>query len=237
VTSLFIQARVYEPPLREGDESQSFSRRLFLPFRDANFRRFLIFSLAWNFAVYFTAPFFAVYMFKSLKLSYTAVATYAVLSSAADLASAQLWGRLSDRETNKPILLFTSFFAALIPYGWLFTTSESHLLLGFLHVEGGLFWAGIRLCTGNLVLKLAPASSRSIYFSTFNAVAGLMAVIAPILGGFALKFLPSVLKGLQLGWNPFLILFFVSSTLRLASLPTSAKSASRASAACGRRCG
>jgi len=223
VASLFIQARVYEPPLREGDESQSFSRRLFLPFRDANFRRFLIFSLAWNFAVYFTAPFFAVYMLKSLKLSYTAVATYAVLSSAADLASAQLWGRLSDRETNKPILLFTSFFAALIPYGWLFTTSESHLLLGFLHVEGGLFWAGIRLCTGNLVLKLAPASSRSIYFSTFNAVAGLMAVIAPILGGFALKFLPSVLKGLQLGWNPFLILFFVSSTLRLASLPLLSK--------------
>lgn len=219
VIGLFIQARVYEPPLHEGDESQSFPQRLFLPFRDANFRRFLIFSLAWNFAVYFTAPFFAVYMLKSLKLSYTAVATYAVLSSAADLASAQLWGRLSDRETNKPILLLTSFFAALIPYGWLFTTSESHLLLGFLHLEGGLFWAGIRLCTGNLVLKLAPASSRSIYFSTFNAVAGLMAVIAPILGGFALKFLPSLLKGLHLGWNPFLMLFFVSSPLRLASLP------------------
>ncbi len=223
VISLLIQARIYEPPLHEGDGSLLFRHRLLLPFRDPNFRRFLGFTLAWNFAVYFTAPFFAVYMLKTLKLSYTAVATYAVLSSVADLASAQIWGRLSDRETNKPILLLASLFAASIPYGWLFTTRDSPYLLAFLHLEGGLFWAGIRLCTGNLVLKISPPSSRSIYFSTFNAVAGLMALIAPILGGFALKYLPALLKELQLGWSPFLILFFVSATLRLASLPLLAK--------------
>ena len=223
VTSLLIQARIYEPPLHEGNDLLPFRQRQLLPFRDTNFRRFLFFTIAWNFAVYFTAPFFAVYMLKTLKLSYTAVATYAVLSSLADLASAQLWGRLSDRETNKPILLLTSFFAALIPYGWLFISSESSYLLSFLHLEGGLFWAGIRLCTGNLVLKISPPSSRSIYFSTFNAVAGLMAVIAPILGGFALKYLPALLRGLQLGWSPFLILFFVSATLRLMALPLLAK--------------
>lgn len=219
IISLFIQYRIYEPPLREGDDALPFRQRLLLPFHDLNFRHFLIFIVAWNLAVYLTAPFFAVYMLKSLQLSYTAVATYAVLSSVADLASAQLWGRLSDRETNKPILLLTSFFAALIPYGWLFTDRDSSLLLGFLHIEGGLFWAGIRLCTGNLVLKISPAANRSIYFSVFNAVAGLTAVVAPILGGFALKHLPNLLQTLSLSWNPFLVIFFVSSTLRLAALP------------------
>lgn len=221
--SFFLQARIYEPPLHEGDETLSFWQRLLLPFHDANFRRFLMFIVAWNFAVYFTAPFFAVYMLKSLKLSYTAVATYAVLSSVADLASAQLWGRLSDRETNKPILLLTSFFVALIPYGWLFTDQHTSLLLGFLHIEGGLFWAGIRLCTGNLVLKISPTANRSIYFSVFNAVAGLIAVVAPILGGFTLKHLPELFQSFSLSWNPFLVVFFVSSTLRLAALPLLAK--------------
>jgi MFS-type transporter involved in bile tolerance (Atg22 family) len=95
----------------------------------------------------------------------------------ADLAGAQLWGRLSNRETNKPILLLTSCCAALIPYGWLFTTRDTSLLLGCLHLSGGFFWAGIRLCTGNLVLKLSPPANRSIYFSMFNAVAGLTAVV------------------------------------------------------------
>jgi predicted MFS family arabinose efflux permease len=223
VLSLAIQSRIHEPPLHEGDDTLPFRQRLRLPFTDKNFRRFLLFTVVWNSAVYFTAPFFAVYLLKSLQLSYTAVATYAVLSSVADLASAQLWGRLSDRETNKPILLFASFFAALIPYGWLFTDSDSHLLLGLLHLEGGLFWAGIRLCTGNLVLKLSPTANRSIYFSVFNAVAGLTAVVAPILGGFALKHLPDLLRLLSLSWSPFLVLFFVSSTLRLAALPLLSK--------------
>ena len=218
IISLLIQTRIYEPPLREGDNTLRFRHRMLLPLRDRNFRRFLTFTVAWNFAVYFTAPFFAVYMLKTLRLSYTAVTTYAVLSSVADLASAQLWGHLSDRETNKPILTLTSFFAALIPYGWLFTTRESHYLLVLLHLAGGLFWAGIRLCTGNLVLKISPPSCRSIYFSTFNAVAGLMAVIAPILGGFVLKYPPALLAEFPSRPNPFLFLFFVSATLRLASL-------------------
>lgn len=219
IISLFIQARIYEPPLHEGDDSQPFWQRLQLPFRDQNFRAFLLFSFLWNFAVYFTAPFFAVYMLKTLKLSYATVTTYAVLSSVADLVSVRIWGRLSDRETNKPILLLSSFFAALIPYGWLFTHQNTVWLFVMLHVQGGLFWAGIRLCTGNLILKISPLTHRSIYFSMFNAVAALTAVIAPILGGVALKRLPGILQEYELSWSPFLLLFFVSSTLRLIALP------------------
>ncbi|MBM4256392.1 MAG: MFS transporter [Deltaproteobacteria bacterium] len=219
IVSLFIQARIYEPPLHEGTDGQPFWQRLQLPFRDQNFRAFLLFTFLWNSAVYFTAPFFAVYMLKTLQLSYATVTTYAVLSSIADLASVRIWGRLSDRETNKPLLLLGSFFAALIPYGWLFTNRDTFWLFVLLHVQGGLFWAGIRLCTGNLVLKISPLAHRSIYFSTFNAVAGITAVIAPILGGIALKRLPRILQEYDLSWSPFLVLFFVSSTLRLLALP------------------
>lgn len=218
VLSLLIQSRIYEPPLQEGDDKQPFRQRLRLPFQDTNFRAFLIFTLVWNFAVYFTAPFFAVYMFKTLKLSYARVALFSVLSSVADLLSVRLWGRVSDRETNKPILLLASFFAALIPYGWIFTGRDSFWLFVWLHIQGGIFWSGIRLCTGNLVLKISPPAHRSIYFSTFNSAAGLMAVVAPILGGFALKHLPDFLKVMELSWSPFFILFFVSSSLRLLAL-------------------
>ena len=223
LVSLGIQARIYEPPLYEGDNDQPFWQRLQLPFRDQNFRAFLLFTFIWNFAVYFTAPFFAVYMLKTLELSYATVTTYAVLSSVADLVSVRVWGRLSDRETNKPLLILGSFFAALIPYGWLFTDRDTFWLFVLLHIQGGLFWSGIRLCTGNLVLKISPLAHRSIYFSMFNAVAGLTAVVAPILGGFALKRLPRVLQDYEISWSPFLILFFVSSTFRLLALPLLAR--------------
>jgi hypothetical protein len=45
-----------------------------------------------------------------------------------------------------------------------------------------------------------------------------MAVVAPILGGFALKYLPDFLETVELSWSPFFILFFTSSTLRLLAL-------------------
>jgi MFS family permease len=223
LVSLGIQARIYEPPLHEGNNGQPFWQRLQLPFRDQNFRAFLLFTFIWNFAVYFTAPFFAVYMLKTLELSYATVTTYAVLSSVADLVSVRVWGRLSDRETNKPLLILGSFFAALIPYGWLFTDRDTFWLFVLLHVQGGLFWSGIRLCTGNLVLRISPLAHRSIYFSMFNAVAGLTAVVAPILGGIALKRLPRALQDYDISWSPFLILFFVSSTFRLLALPLLAR--------------
>lgn len=34
--SLLIQARIYEPPLQEGDDSRPFYQRLLLPVRDLN---------------------------------------------------------------------------------------------------------------------------------------------------------------------------------------------------------
>lgn len=219
VISLFIQARIYEPPLQEGKDAQPFARRLLLPVRDANFRRFLLFIIAWNVGVYLCGPFFAVYMLKHLRLSYTAVTFYAVLSSVMDLLSVQLWGRLSDRLTNTRVLFLCSFFVALVPFGWIFTNSDSLLLIGLLHMQGGLFWSGIHLCTANLVLKISPAANRSVYYSAFNAVAGVVAVAAPILGGAALEQLPGLLGAAAAGWSPFVVLFFVSGVLRLAALP------------------
>ena len=217
--SLLIQSRVHEPPLQESHLQQPFRQQIGQPWRDANFRRLLLFQLTWNFGVYLAAPFFAVYMLKTLELSYTSVATYATLSSLANLICARLWGRWADRTTNKATLLLASSVVACIPYGWLFTSSETLVLLAVLHLQGGACWAGINLSGGNLVLKLAPPEQRSIYIATFNAAASLMVVVASLLGGLALQYLPNVLRLYDVAWSPFGVIFFVSSTLRFLSLP------------------
>jgi MFS family permease len=213
LVSLTIQTRIPEPPFTEGDGSRPFHKRLRLPFQEPNFRRLLLFAMVWNFGVYF-----AVYMLKELKLSYTVVTIYVVLSSFADLASARAWGRFADRETNKPVLWLASFFAALIPAGWLLTDPSTIILLGLLHMQGGFFWAGIRLCTNNLLLKISPSAHRSIFLSTFNLVSGLTAVISPILGGLAAQHLPTLLSTAEVSLSPLKVLFLVSFLLRLPSL-------------------
>ena len=219
MVSLVIQARIYEPPLREGNEQQLFSQRVRLPLQDRNFRRFLYFRLAWTLGVYISGPFFAVYMLKYLNLSYATVTSLTILSSVADLLSVRVWGWLSDRYTNRAVLLCCSVFAACIPYGWLFVGPDSVWLLAWLHLQGGLFWSGIHLCTANLLLKIAPENHRSVYYSTLNATEGMVAIVSPIIGGAVLAHLPDLSSLMSFGGSPFLVIFFLSSTLRLLSLP------------------
>jgi MFS family permease len=113
--------------------------------------------------------------------------------------------------------LLASFFAALIPAGWLLTGPSTVVLLGLLHVQGGLFWAGIRLGTHNLLLKISPPAHRSVFLSIF-AASGLTAVISPILGGLAAQHLPTLLGATDLSLSPLKVLFLVSFLLRLSSL-------------------
>jgi predicted MFS family arabinose efflux permease len=223
VISLFIQSRIMEPPLHEGKDAQPFRARLWLPLQDDNFRRLLFFIVAWNVGVYLSGPFFAVYMMKQLHLNYSTIVSYTVLSSVVDLLSVQFWGHVSDRTTNKTVLFICSFFVALIPFGWLFADAATPLLIALLHVQGGLFWSGIHLCTANLVLKITPVAHRSLYYAIFNTIAGLVAAIVPIIGGMLLQHLPDMLTQLSFEWKAFALVFFFSAVLRLAGLSLLAK--------------
>ena len=60
---------------------------LFAPLREANFRRLIIFLSSWNFAVNLAAPFFTVYMLKSLGYSMTTVLALTIASQLSNLAA------------------------------------------------------------------------------------------------------------------------------------------------------
>jgi hypothetical protein len=112
-----------------------------------------------------------------------------------------------------------SFFIALIPFEWLFASRDTTVLIAMLHIQGGLFWSGIHLCTANLVLKITPDRQRSLYYATFNSVAGIVAVITPIIGGALLQHFPKGLGQLSFGWEVFAFIFLLSGLLRLLGLP------------------
>jgi hypothetical protein len=49
-------------------------------------------------------------MLRRLHLDYSMIVSYAVLSSVVDLFSVRFWGRVSDRTTNKTVLLHVQLF-------------------------------------------------------------------------------------------------------------------------------
>jgi len=191
---------------------------LCLPFKDSNFRNFLTFTFLWSFSVYVASPFFTLYFLRDLKFTYSFVAILGVLSAVADMVGMRVWGRISDRVKNKAVIQVSSWIAIILPVAWISARPESVVIPIILQIVGGWFWAGINLCTNNLLLKISPQEHRASYISAFYIVGGLGSALGPIVAGYVLKSI-GPLDLHFLSWHPFPIqVIFIASTLfRLAS--------------------
>ena len=217
--SLHFLNRISEP--QDGskhESSNSFLAGFAIPFAEPNFKRFLLFTFLWSFSVYFASPFFTLYFLRDLKFSYGFVAFLGMLSAFADLIGMKVWGRISDKAKNKPVIQFAGWVAIFLPLAWVLARPQGIVLAVALHIVGGGVWAGITLCTNNLLLNISPKESRPLFFSVYNIIGGMGAATGPVLAGLLLH----SLSGLHLhlfSWNLFPVqgIFIISTLLRLLS--------------------
>jgi len=216
---LYFLGRISEPRVGKPANNVSFVKFINLPFKEKNFRNFLVFSFGWSFSVYFASPFFTLYFLRYLKFSYGFVAVLNTISACADLIGMQVWGRISDKVKNRAIIRFASWVAVFLPLAWVTVKPGAYVLPIFLHLVGGGFWAGINLSMNNLLLRISPRENKEIFLSIFNMLAGLGAASGPILSGLALKFMADFdLRLLDREIAPLQIVFLTSTLLRLFSI-------------------
>jgi MFS family permease len=175
-------------------------------FRDINFSRLIAFLAAWNFAVNLAAPFFTVYLLVMLDFDMTIVIALAVLSQLSSVLSCHMWGRISDRFSNKSVLRVSGPLFMICILGWTFTTMPArHLLtiplLIVLHVLMGVSTAGVTLASANIGLKLAPHGGATAYLATINITNSLAAGIAPVIGGMFVDSFKATELSLTLNWK------------------------------------
>ena len=121
--------------------------------------RLIVFLSTWSFAANLAAPFFAVYMLKSLGYSLTAVVILTTASQLSNLAAVSLWGNLIDRFSNKAVLRYSAPLFLLCDLAWTFTglpwtAPVVFYLLLAIHVLMGVATAGVALASGNIAMKL-----------------------------------------------------------------------------------
>ncbi len=219
--SIQFLRRVPEPPAGVEPSPGPFLRRVRLPFADPNFRRFVRFSLLWNGAVQFAAPFFTVYMLERLAVTYVEVASLATISTVAHLVTIRGWGRLADQYGNRPVMLLTGALAVPVPLLWLAVDRANFAWLApAIHVLGGAAWAGHSLAGSNLLLRLAPRTHNAVYLSTFTALSGIGSAVGPVLAGLLGVSLRSHAIGVGLFvFDHFQLIFACSFAGRMATLP------------------
>jgi MFS family permease len=187
VSSWFL-SRVPEPAMHRIGKPAPLLDTIGLPFRDHNFRKVIVFMGAWNVASNLAAPFLAVYLLTQLRFGLSTVTSLWVTSQIANAFTLYLWGRLSDRLSNKAILAVALPIYFLCTLGLVFTAIPARHaltlpLLYLIHLLMGAASGGIALATGNLGLKLAPHGKGTVYLANVSLVGSVAGGIASIVGG------------------------------------------------------
>jgi len=202
VLGLFFLAKTPEIRMPQVQERIHIMKLLSLPFRDENFRKLIAFMCSWNFAVNLAGPFFMVYMLKRLGLSMSFIIGLSIVSQVMNFLFLKIWGKYTDRFSNKSVLAISGPLFICTILAWTFTTMPEKYfltipLLIVIHMVMGMSSAGVSLASGNISLKLAPKGQATVYLATNTIVNSIAAGIAPILGGtFADYF-----AGRELAWT------------------------------------
>jgi MFS family permease len=205
VSSCYL-VTVPEPEMAQTGPPLPLVQLLGVPLRDGNFRSVIVFVASWNLASNLAAPFLTVYLLRQLGFALGTVTTLWIVGQVATALTLYLWGRLSDRFSNKAVLsvALPAYFACLgaLPFTAL---PEVHWLtlplLYLLHLIMGAAAGGITLAGGNLGLKLAPQGSGTAYLAAVGLAGSLAAGLAALAGGTLAGWFSARELALALHWT------------------------------------
>ena len=202
---IYFISTIPEPRMVPIQEKLNLFKLMMQPFRNVNFKNLIIFMGSWNFAVNLAAPFLTVYMLKRLQLDMFLIIAFSMLSQLISFLFFRIWGKFSDRYSNKSVLGVNGPLFMLCILAWTFTTMpEKYVLtiplLIIIHIFMGISTAGVTLASGNIGLKLAPKGQATAYLATNSLINSLAAGIAPIFGGKLADFFAGRELSMSLKW-------------------------------------
>ncbi|MES2889428.1 MAG: MFS transporter [Pseudomonadota bacterium] len=201
--------RTPEPWMQKAGPRVSLWSKLKVPFHDPNFRHVLTLMGGWNLATNVAAPFLTVYLIQQLGYGLGTVTLLWVTSQTASAVTLYLWGRLSDRLSNKAILAVALPVYFVCTLGLVFTRVGAPYdlqlpLLYLVHLMMGAASGGIGLATGNLGLKLAPQGQGTAYLAAIGLVCALAGGLAPLAAGLVAHWLEARQLSVVVRWvSPF----------------------------------
>lgn len=200
-----------------GAPRQDF-KSLIEPLIDPSFRRLMVFLVFFVFAQTVAAAFFFPYGYEVLKLDFVMFQVFGACHAAASLASSKLWGYLSDKYGNKPVLFLSGSLLAIAPLMWAITIPGALVwnicILIFGHVMAGVSWTGVAVGQGNIILAVSRPEMRAQSIGLSQATTSVVGGLSPLLGGLFMQFSQGMFDE-QMQYD---ILFIANSVLRIGSV-------------------
>lgn len=211
-------AKHSEPPHIVKQEHHFSLLQFLLRAPRSNFAKFVLFVSAVNFSVAVSGPYFAVYMFRTLKLSFFEFSLITAMAMVTQLFTFDHWGSLVDRFGTKRILNVCALGVSISPLLWLAADSTVEILL--IQAYAGAVWAGFNLAASNFMFDAVtpPKRARCVAYQALvnNSLVCLGSLLGGAIAGIEFSPLPAM-SWLPDPHSPLLFLFVLSGALRLLS--------------------
>jgi MFS family permease len=214
-----IYTKVPDVPEAGRPRQPSIFGQLKVPLRDRNFRHFLMFLLFNTLAGGLCGPFTSVFMIEKLRVPYTSIALFGILSSLSFILFVMIWGYLVDKYGSRPILLLCATPAVFLNVMWIFNTPDKYWLIPVIFFLSGITTAGIGVALPNLLMGVSTGQHSAGYITIYQIVLGLTGFAAPLLGSAVIAFFGRHLQ-VFMGFtvHPFHVLFGLAGLLSILPL-------------------
>ncbi len=220
VTDVLLFLGVSEPPNLISRDRHPWLDFL-APLQHPLYRRFVLFSCSWTFSTMLASSFMQLYVLQVLNLALWKTTLIWCVQGLGMVLASGMWGRLSDRYGNRPVLKLCVTLKPSIVIVFLLLTPENVIwLLPLAFLPDGMLNAGNTLAVNGYMLSIAPRRNRSMFIASITGLSGVCGGIASMLAGAFLTGIRDwqpVFAGRQ--WNAFQCVFAVSLLLRLACQP------------------
>lgn len=172
--------------------------------------RLLSYMLLAQVTVHVSAPYFNPYMLRSLELSKSEYLLMVATLFAAKSLTLPLHGRFARRFGARKLLIVSGVGIVWLSAAWVVSPSLWYLVP--LQMVNGAVWGAWELATFLLMLETIPDRERTGVLTVFNLLNCLAMVVGSVAGALLLRSMDS-------GRDAYLMLFLISTGLRLLSLP------------------
>lgn len=186
-----------------------FRRRLFEPFTNRRYLRFLIFSLFFFFFFFIASSYTSLYQYKYLKLDYLIISIYSTSVLFLMILVTTPWRKIEARIGQTRVLALTSIFitADFVVYGFL--TTETLWLLPVSAAFAALGGSGLWTCILPYRYNLMPRDGKTVYEAWNGTLFATASLLGALVGGKLQVWLPE-LKTPFLTFSSFQIMFLIA---------------------------
>jgi hypothetical protein len=220
VTDILLFLRIEEPPLRHAAQAR-LRDALAGPFRQRDFRGFILYSCFWNLAAMVGAPFISMYLLEHVGMDLFHVLLLWTISWVGGAVLSNHLGGWAERYGQRPVLVLCTAFKSINMIGLLACPADptiAFFVLAPIFMIDAFLNAGIAIATNGFLIKNSPRQNRTMFIAAGTGFAGMVGGTASILAGAAIAASDDwscVVAGVH--YVNFHVLFAISMVLRLAS--------------------